>query len=734
VTAAGRARTCCAGLRGGLTILAPVMLLAGILIYLGKAPDLAEEGEFRIVHGSPIFQGITRMAFMHQSPSERPSIHFSTLESYGRDPLSRFLLVAYEPASGHLTSQTVKGSPEARSYAYSTALNRYVLGTSLDPNLLLYDPDHRTVEPVFHGPHSNTWIHRLAVKDEYAYTILSTASSPIRGFGGILKVNLRTGQSEVIPYSDSMEQGWGGVQTIDPTGRVWFYRAFPLRQMWYDAEHGMRNRMLPGYESWTVESWDVWDGDAWLVLTNTQGEFIKKRVRLKDLKIVEGPRKPLSRDTRVFLASMRLDLYHTQGPSPGTLYFNPNTSSFYRRNPATDTFTFLGSIDLGDFQVMGFQQSPQESSTRWMHPTWGEIQVLGVSHTGDLVLWLTGRKTYGTGTLHTGSVALHDIPIANLSPADITSLVVDRDGFIYGGGYLTMSHMFRFDPTTNESQLFKGAIPNAEGQINSMFTGLDGKIYGAGYPDSVIFRFDPSAPWNPGNALTSNPVNLGPMEHHRQMRARRGVQALDGTVWYQSTTDYDFPIAHALAKADFANRTLVVKTDLDDAFPIVDDLAVLDEERLILLGKKDGKPGLYVLNQRAFRIESRRDLAKPGGILANLDPRHPGASRLFLAQGRKLYRVRRDLALELVHRSPKAIVRILSGTGEDIFLVGKTYIEKIDLSSSASEVWWRTWWSQAQYPGGYVFRHLSWTPVVFYQEALFFADEEKLWRFSPPAW
>lgn len=720
------------------------------LAWIAHVREPTEEGQFRIAHPSAIFQDITRIAFMYRSPRGPVSIHFSTLESYHRNPDGdRFLLVSYEPASGHMTTQTVEGSMEARSYAYSKALNRYVLGTSGEAQLLLYDPENHSVQPLFRPPLSNTFIHRLAVRHDYAYAILSTPSSwipifdgilripAIPRFGGILKVHLQTGKWRAIPFSDTREQGWGGVQTVDPTGRVWFYRAYPLRMMWYDAEHGMRNRTLAGYDGWTVEGWDVWEGDPYLVLTNTRGEFVKRRVELRQLKTLEGPKEPFTRDTRLFLEAMRVDLYHTEDSSRGALYFHPQSSSFYRRNPATDTFSFLGTINLGDFQVMGFHQTPQEASMRWIHPSLGELEILGASSPGELTVWLRGRKTYGIANLRDGSLALHDINISNLSPANITSLVVGNDGFIYGGGYLTMSHIFTFDPATNEARLLKGAIPNAEGQINSMFTGWDGKIYGAGYPDSVLFRFDPLAPWNPGNVPTSNPVHLGPMGHHRQTRAWRGVQDLDGTVWYQSVTDYHFPIAHALARADFANRTLVVKTDLDDGFPQVRDLAVLDAKHLVLIGQQGDQPGLYLLNQREFRIESERDLAKTGGVLVNLSPQHPSASRLFLAQGKELYRVRPDLSLHLVHRSPQAISRILGGTGQDIILVGKTHIEKINLESGVSEVWWNrrpweVWRNKDGKPGGYLFRHLDWTPVVSHQGLLFIADEEKLWRFYPP--
>lgn len=685
-------------------------------------------GTVEVAHPSPIFQDITRAAFLYTAPDGRASLHFSTLESHHRNPEGdQFLFSSYEPGSKRLKSQIVKGAPEARAYAFSKKLNRYLLGTSIDPWIFVYDPQRFTLEPLFQGPKSNAFIHRLAVKDDYVYTILSTPAAPIRGFDGIVKVHLETGKHQVIPFSDKMEQGWGGVQTIDPTGRIWFYRAFPMRMMWHDAEGGMRERALPGYDGWTVESWDRWRGEDYLVLTNRRGEFIKKRVDLRTMMEVEPRSEAPSEQDRLFLESMRVDLYHND-PASEPLYFRPESTSFYQRSAAEDLFSPVGTIDLGRFEVMGFHQTPQEGATRWMHPQWGELELLGISPAGDLLVWLRGRKGYAVADFRSGRIIPHEIGFSNLSPADITSLVAADDGSLYGGGILTFSHLFKLDPSTGQTALLKGAIPGAEGQVNSLFQGLDGKIYGAGYPDSVLFRFDPSAPWNPGETALHNPTHLGPMGHYRQTRARKGIQDLDGIVWYQSVTDYASPVAHALARADFENRTLTVKTDLDDRFPEVTGLAVFDSEHLVLIGRKNGKSGLYRLNQREFRIEEEKVLSEPAGVLVNLNPYDRSGSRLFLTQGRNLYQINSDLSLRFVHRSLREISEVVLGEGEDILLIGKTHIERINLTSGTKEIWW----NKGNKPGRYLFKHLSWTPVVFHDGALYIADEEKIWRFHPP--
>lgn len=716
-------------------MLALLALLAAVALRIRAVIPSKRYGHFEIAHHAPIFQDITRMAFLHQSQHELSSLHFSTLESYHRKPSGdTSLLVAHELDSNHTSTTTISRSIEARCYAYSKALSRYVLGTSLDPQLFLYDPESRGLKRIFSGLPSDGFIHGLAVGPTHAYTILSRAAK--KSGAGILKVNFQTGEAVTIPFSDTMPQGWGGVQAIDPTGRVWFYRAYPLQVMWYDALGGMRPRALPGYEGWTVESWDTWKGHTYLLLTNSQGRFIKHRIDLASLKSQAEPKEPPPSNMRLFLESIRLDLYHGGSPALGNLYFHPSSSSFYRKDSLTDKLIFLGKFELGHFQVMGFSQAPQESPARWNHPSLGEIEVLGISKRNELIIWLRGRNIYGKADLKNHTLTLKEVTTPSLSPADITSLAIGADGFLYGAGILTMSNIFKFDPSTSQTQLLKGAIPNAEGQINALTAGWDGKLYGVGYPDSVIFRFDPSAPWNPGRTPGSNPLNLGPMGHHHQTRASDGVQDLDGAVWYQSVTDYSLPIAHALAKADFTKRTLIVKTDLDDGFPQVKDLAVLDREHLLLLGQSKGRNALFVLNQREFKIDRMRELPQIGGVLVNLDPQS-NTTRLFLAQDRTLYRVQRDLTLIFIHRSAGTILKILAGTADDVILIGQRHIEKVNLRSGKTAIWWdgRPWKlgrNKRSKPGGHVYRHASWIPAVFRQGVLQIADEEKIWSFYPP--
>lgn len=711
--------------------LALLLLFAAAVVPIGASLRSVPRGRFRLAHPAPIYQDLTRAAFLHRSGRGPGSLHFSTLESYHRNPRGdKALLVSRELDSGRTGVTVVPGSIEARRYAYSRALGRYVLGTSLDPQLFLYDPDTRGIEHVFSGRPSDGFVHGLAVRGTDAYAIFSR---PEKKPGlGLLKVDLKTGKAKTIPFVDDLAQGWAGVQTVDPSDRVWFYQAYPLRPMWHDASGGTRPRHWPGYEGWNVESWDTWKGREYLLLTNRRGGFVKLPVDLSALKSRPAPDEPSS---QLFLESIRVDLHHNGGPALDGLYFHPKSSSFYLKDPSTDDFALLGKLELGEFQLMGFNDEPQESPVAWKHPALGEVEALGTAPDGGLIVWLRGRRAFARAGWNARSLKLEQVEAPVLSPAEITSLAAGADGLLYGGGALTMSHLFRFDPETGEARLLRGAVPNSEGQVNSLISGRDGKMYGAAYPDSVLFRFDPTKPWKPGRAQGSNPLNLGPMGHRRQMRASKGVQDLDGAVWYQSVSDYSFPPAHALAKADFSRRTLTVKTDVDDGFPQVDDLAVFDRDHLLLLGRSGGRGALFLLDQRAFKAERARDLPQAGGTLVNLASEGSEA-RLFLAQSGTLYRVGRDLSLAPIHELPEPILKILAGTGDEVILIGRTRVETFDPRTGKAAVWWsgRSWafGSDRGKPGGFVYRHASWVPAVFRKGVLQIADEDKIWTFYPP--
>ena len=682
-------------------------------------------GVFEVVQAAPIRHDITRAAFLSRAPGVPDRIVFSTLEANGAGS-RRFLLATHEPGTGHTSIDTVPGSAEARSFAYADSLGMYVLGTSLDAQLIVYDPSTRATRAVFRGPKYTAWIHRLAVQGREAFTVLSTSTRGVPGFEGILRVDLRTGRSRVVPFPVGTASGYGGVETVDATGRIWLYRAYPHRRLWYDSAGGFRDRSLAGFENWSVESWDRWRGADYLILTSRRGEMVKRRVDLRTLRVVaEAPGAPSDTDTELFLELVPVDLFHTAGPTLASLYYHPSTATFYLRDAARETWAKAGRAELGRLELAGFHDAPQESPLRWQHSVFGEIEVIG-TRGGEPVVWLRGRKTYGAIDVATGRLELTGIPAVHLSPADITTLAGGSDGALYGGGILTMSHLFRVDPHANTGDLLEGAVPNSEGQVNALWAGRDGKLYGASYPDAVAFRFDPGLPWKPGAVPGSNPLNLGPLGHGGQSRVRQGVQDADGLLWFQSTSDYTASVTRAVARADFGRHRVDVRTDAERGFPGVDDLAVFGQSNMLLLGSRDGRPGLFVLNRRTMQITRERLLSRAGGILAGGDPRDVTAMP-WLVQDRDLYRLGPDLSLTHVHRAPGPITNVVGTDSGAILLVGPRHVEHLSAVGRAT-----MWWRARGGSGGPIFRDRSWTPAAIVGGVLYVGDGARLLRLHRP--
>lgn len=700
-----------------------LLCLTPLLAGCGEAEPCL--GAFEVAHAAPIHQDITRAAFLVRAPDREDRIVFSTLEANGSGDRG-FLLAAHAPGTQRTTIETVSGSAEGRSFAYAESLGIYVLGTSLVPQLLTYDPATDAVRMVFRGPKHTAWIHRLAVRGDEAVTVLSTSTDGVPGFKGILRVNVRTGRSRVVPFPAGEASGYGGVETVDPAGRVWLYRAYPYRRLWYDSANGFRDRRLAGFEDWSVESWDRWRGADYVLLSNRRGELVKRHVDLKTLRVVADlPSAGADEDTERFLELVPVDLFHTAGPALASLYYHPSTAGFYLRDAPRDTWTRAGRAELGRMELATFHDSPQESGLRWQHPALGELEVLGVA-AGELVIWLRGRKTYGTVALETGRLRLRDIPVANLSPADITALEGGRDGAIYGGGGLTMSHLFRFNPKTGSSTLLNEAVPNAEGQVNALWTGPDGMLYGAGYPDAVPFRFDPGQPWSPGGEPGSNPLNLGPLGHGGQSRVHRGIQDPEGLVWFQSVSDYTASVTHALARVDFARRRVDVRTDMEPGFPRVDQLALLDAAHLVLLGAENERPGLFTLDRRTMQITRKQLLSQAGGVLANGNPLDATA-RPWLVQGRRLYRVGGDLSLTLVHLAPGPITNVLMADSGAVLMVGPRHVEHMRADGRTT-----MWWRSGSATGDPIFQNRSWTPATILGGVLYVGDGARLLRLRRP--
>lgn len=675
-------------------------------------------GRLEVADERPILQDLTRAALLAADAQGRPVVVYSTLESYHRNESGdRFLLHSFSPDGERRGSAEVLRSVEARSWAHAPALGGFALGASLRPAIHLYDPSDGSVRLLFEGPDANAWLHDLAVDGTTIWTILSTPGRAVDGYAGLLRVDAADGSAEVVPFPDERAQNYGGVQTVDPTGRVWYYRAYPMERAWYD-EAGHRPREAPGWPGWAVEGWDSFEGRGYLVLSSAGGEVRKEPFDLETLRPADAPD---DEEERLFRRLVPVDLHRKWGPAAEGLQADPSDGSFHLVG-SDGTIRRLGAVDLGRLDLSGFHGGPQETATRWTSPRLGEVQVLGLDGDGALLLWQRGRKTLVQADLATGETRPRLLDAPHVSPSEITSLVADRDGVLYGGGILTFTHLFRHDPRTGETTLLREAVPNSEGQVNMLVAGPDGALYGAAYPGAVPFRFDPSMPWAPGEAPGANPASLGPVGHRSQMRALRGAVASDGSFWYESVGDYADPVAHALVHADFAARRVRAWTDLDDGVPRVADLALWDDERLVVCGERDG-PVLAMVSRRDGTVLSERPTEGACGAMLRAEGLQGEGPRVYVAVGRDVSVVGEDLSLRLVHRAGQDVARMIELPDRRIVLVGLAHAEAIDPATAR----WSTWWEGPE-P---LLADLNWRPVAWSGGSLYVGRGEELARLTP---
>lgn len=688
-------------------ILLSFVLLVIIFLFI-KFPDRAS-----LIHNSIIYQNITRSAFFYNN-----KIFFSTLESYNRSIFEKdkSLLISHNLVDQNTTKSELFNSIEIRTYAFSKK-HKFILGLSLDPQIILFDPDKNVFKKIFQGPTSGMWIHQMAIHNDNIYFIQSTIASIAKKYQGIVKIDLKNNHEEIIKFTTPHPEGYGGVETIDSYGRIWFWRAYPLKLFWYKNGEGFSERKIINSDGWRVASWDTYNNEFYYLLFDENGNFKKTKALTTSM----------VKSDSLYNRLIPIDFYHSQ-ENFDKYYIDYFSNELYLKE--LNSFRHLGKFDIGKLILMCNQKNPMPQSTPlvWYNNNLGEVEILNIQN-DTILFWARGKKMYGQYFIKKNQLKTFNINVQNSSAATITSLVTDNKGVLYGGGYLTMSDMFKYDPTLKSDSIYKSVVPNSEGQINSLFLGLDSCIYGTSYPNAVLFRYDPDKEWNPGESRYNNPVNFGITPFYNQMRSFKGLQALDSSIWYESVSDYNFPKAHALNKADFAKFSLISKNNIDNDFPIVKDLQIYDKNNLILYGEKFGKFFLYLLDQKEFKIiDSIKIDNIKNGILCNLLPQEKTPNFLYLINNKDLYKIKSDLSLQLIYKSNFKTLKWLKGQDEnELLLIGRFHITKLNLTNNLSYTYFPTLFSK----NIYLFKDISWLAASYHKKSnsIYFANDNQLWNF-----
>jgi hypothetical protein len=656
--------------------------------------------------GAPLRQDISRTAFLVAN-EDRCEVHFSTLESYHRGPgPDRFALHAFSTEGESLGTTILNGSIEARSHAFHGDSGLVVLGASLEAQLLMYDPARREAWPVFQERSFSSWVHALAVQGDTVLTIPSR--HPSAPPSPLLRLDTRLGTLENVTLPAGTAS-YGGVDSVDSHGRVWFYRAFPFEQSWYHPSSGIQSRTLADRPGAVPDTWDHLGADFFVIFPLPGGAF--EKVRIDPETLAELPPRP---EHEAFLKLLPLDYHHKGDPVLGQIYIDPSGNVVYRVDSSIGVPVELARLPQGTIVTPGSAAAPQERGIAIRNHTFGLLQVLGEG-CGRTWLWVEGQKTL-LGVAHaTSEVVVIPLAAPNLSPAVISDLVAVDSG-LYGAGVLTNSNLFRLEHRGEEAETLLGAIPHAEGQIDVLASDLQGRVYGVGYPGARPFRYDPAVPWLPGTALDSNPRAL-PGPDHGQMRGLAAVASGDA-LWYASVSDYSAETVHALVRADFASGGLTVRVAEQVGLRRIKDIAASDPDNLVLLGTdEDGRAYLQKVNMKTLSVTSSVEAPSGAALLAG-----PPSGPAFLTVGPVVYEVGPQLDVQEVRRMTQNVSAIVPLNGS-VCLLGSNEVECLDEASGT----WRTWRGRAEEP---LFPDTSYSAAAAFGSRLFLAQGENLFQLN----
>jgi len=539
---------------------------------------------------NPIYQDITRSVFFE---SKINTVMFSTLESYKPDGSGHnFLMVASKIdslVSNDHESIKIKNSREARSCTSGELLNEYFCGTSLIPQVIKLNTDYFSSEIIYRNDDYSGWIHGLA--SDRNGNLYFINSSGVYLPDGVNKINIYGGDYRYLhhdlllttPYTKTSSQTYGGVDLIDQNGVVWFWKAYPWQQVFLLPDGSEMNRNIDG---WSAEGFEKIYENIYHVFTNKNGDFDKRKI----LDTFSDER---------FDNFINVDLQFRSYNNSKVIYFDQSSNQFYIFNKDDNSWSNPISNEFGEPMTEFMLGKDKEAALLWFHPEYGGIKIIGATENDEIIGWQYGRKSF---FLLSDEKNKYEIDINNLSPAEITGLAY-LQGKIYGSGNLTWSHIFSYSP--EDLEVLKDAIPNNEGQIDLLFTGMDGYLYGMGYPGAKVFRYNPDLSWNPGNDITSNPKSCGAL--NGQTRGIKGFRdSIDS--FYLTESDYSALKITSISKIDINTCKVTQRTDLEDSnhhedsYPSIKDIVDIRNGELLAVGKSDGSSVLMIIDKNNLDI------------------------------------------------------------------------------------------------------------------------------------
>lgn len=654
----------------------PLIGAASIALYQDSAATVIR---FESALVKPVKHSLTRAAALHRDENGI-KILFSTHEGYhqGTDP-DVTQLVIWDLKQRSAQKHEIAGSAELRSAAFWAEGKKWVFAGALDTALFLYDPALNRIERLSTRIPWGGWIHGLGIWG-------NTAAASASGVGiaqrnrGILRINLKTDSSKFFEFPQKFRETsheYSAVDTVDPSGRVWFYSVYPYRAGWLSRGGEFSDRELPFLPGWKVVSWDDWRG-ARLIVSDTAGQV--RSVAIENFETME----PRRVNGEFELDSLvPVDLFHRDEPSKQRLYYDFQLKRFFAFGRAPGEVTDLGVFSVSRPSIALVNGSPDEFPIVWSGSDGEPCTILGLVDR-QLLAWRIGRKDYTLLNPGHLSSKTERIPVQNIRPASISAVLpLDGDGIMVTG-FPTHGEVVLWQPKGDRVQSLGEPVRNLEGQIDMLVNGRKGIVYGGAYPNAVLFRMEHMqgqdlSKWK--SSILWRADASPETKHFQRIESLSAFRGESETVAAVLKSDYSEKKETALVVVKLRNGqagavTIRTMRDLNLARIVdVDDTA---KSVVRVLGEDNSEQwALLTLNRDNFEVVDRQIMGPRS--LGRVELLGQSGNTTYVYDGESVKRMGEGQVVE-VGKAFDGNILAFRGHGESVLIIGEGHVSCLRMS------------------------------------------------------
>lgn len=549
------------------------MILILALLVVSIEPELVDP--------SPFHYSTLRIAILADSslPASTPALYFSPVEHFkGNDTQAD--LVEVDADNGTFWTHRFLKSIEMRSYCYNPVTNSWILGASLYPQIfelksgklrLLFDASSRG---------ETVWFHDIGCSPDGAVWAMSSTSSEAIAKPYLIQLIAPNFEARFYDLPSMPTHPYGGVESIDPKGRIWLYRTSgPLDRIeyWFDPKtETLSQRAVPSLADFEVTRWLQWGESLLFELT-------------KDDQTIFVEDTPLSKVITI--------------PEP--------FSKLKRLQAETNPLHYRAVTQNGDI----FRVSLAKKRLQKLHehvPSIENGDWLGFTNENELIGWIPHSKTLVRYDLKKKELKQITVKHQSLSSAAISALGMDSKGNLYAGGM--MDNDFITLPYGEDKFRSLGKLyPWATGQILN-FLDTENGIYFLSYPSAEISLYRSDLQWNAGNKIDSNPISFGESGEEKQDQAYSSTYSIAlNRAYFLSESIYAPRRTQALIEINTKTQNRKVTNLTDRGFPFIemhyDHLEISDDG--ILFATIEGQNSIIGFDPETFEVKEKWDVGVP---------------------------------------------------------------------------------------------------------------------------